>query len=140
MAATAIVTKLVRVCMLAPALLLMSSFPALRVRRSDTAAAESMEDMPLVTKPVPPLPWFAIGFVAVAALNSAFPFDKRVVKLAGKASATALAMAMAGLGLDTDLQKIRQLGTRPLILAAVLWAWLLLGVGTVARILVGVFP
>lgn len=51
-----------------------------------------------------------------------------------------LAMAMAALGLDTDLNKIRKLGPRPLLLAAALWAWLLLGVGSVVRILVAVIP
>ena len=49
-------------------------------------------------------------------------------------------MAMAALGLDTDLKKIRDLGARPLILAAALWAWLLFGVGVVARTLVAVLP
>ena len=78
--------------------------------------------------------------MAVAALNSAVAFDRAAVQLAAHASATALAMAMAALGLDTDLGKIRRLGARPLVLAAAMWLWLLLGVGAVARVLVGALP
>ena len=48
--------------------------------------------------------------------------------------------AMAALGLDTDLDKIRRLGPRPLILSAALWAYLLLVVGAVSRVLVGMLP
>lgn len=144
-ATTAIVTKLVRVCLLAPALLLLSRFPALKDRRTPAerlAAPQPPEpsSSSSAIKRAPPLPWFALGFVAVAALNSVLTLDKGFVKLISKLSATFLAMAMAALGLDTDLGKIKALGARPVVLALALWAYLLVVVGGVARVLVRVLP
>jgi uncharacterized membrane protein YadS len=49
-------------------------------------------------------------------------------------------MAMAALGFDADLGKIRQLGVKPLLLATLLWAWLLFVGGGVSRLLVLAFP
>jgi len=140
-ATTAIVTKLVRVCMLAPTLLILSRIPGLRTRGGGDGGGDRTAVLPEARNPAaPPMPWFALGFVAVAALNSAVTLDRSALKLAGQASATCLAMAMAGLGLGTDLKKIRELGPRPLILAAALWAWLLIGVGAVTRALVVLLP
>ena len=133
--ATAIVTKLVRVCLLAPTLLLMSTMPSLR-RRKDPAANAQVTPFRVKT----PLPWFALGFVGVAALNSVVTFDRALVKTAAKVSAACLAMAMAALGFDADLGKIRQLGVKPLLLATLLWAWLLFVGGGVSRLLVLAFP
>ncbi|KOO30257.1 membrane protein [Chrysochromulina tobinii] len=133
--ATAIVTKLVRVCLLAPTLLIMSTMPSLR-RRKDPAANAQVTPFRVKT----PLPWFALGFVGVAALNSVVTFDRALVKAAAKVSAACLAMAMAALGFDADLGKIRQLGVKPLLLATLLWAWLLFVGGGVSRLLVLAFP
>jgi len=38
-----------------------------------------------------------------------------------------LATAMAALGLETRVAKLRSLGPKPLLLAALLWLWLILG-------------
>lgn len=144
-ATTAIVTKLVRVCMLAPCLLIMAAIPGLRVRRNgecspvddDRSEATSAEACVRARFPVP---WFALAFVAVAALNSVLSIDPSIVKTASMTSATCLAMAMGALGFDTDLRKIRELGPRPIVLAMALWAWLLFGVGAVAKLLVALLP
>ena len=137
-ASTAIVTKLVRVCLLAPTLLFMSTLPSLRRRTTDDDAASADEAGRKRVKT--PLPWFALGFVAVAAVNSVVTFDRALVKLAAQASGVCLAMAMGALGFDADLGKIAALGSRPLILASVLWAWLLAVGGTVSRLLLVAFP
>ena len=134
--AIAIVTKLVRVTMLAPMLLLMSRFPALRSRGNEGTASSPTSAGGLKA----PLPWFALGFVALSVLNSVATLDRALLKAAGAASAACLAMAMAALGFDADLGKIRQLGPKPLLLAATLWAWLLLVGGGVARLLTAAFP
>lgn len=97
-ATVAIVTKLVRVCMLAPVLLLMSAMPSLRVRAGDndnndaTGGSGSSSSGAATTRNTapskPPIPWFALGFVSVAALNSVVTLDRSLVKLASTASAT----------------------------------------------------
>jgi len=45
-------------------------------------------------------------------------------------------MAMAALGLTTHFSAIRAAGTRPLLLAALLWGWLIVG-GAVVNSLLG---
>ena len=104
-ATTAIVTKLVRVCLLAPCLLIMNAMPALRVRASEqqqpSAQASPGDDGGVVAAAGTggaaraagaPVPWFALGFVAVACINSLVRLDRGLVKLASSASATCLAM------------------------------------------------
>jgi len=137
-AAVAVVTKLVRVALLAPMLVLMSTFPALWGKGGSNGDSGSSGDGTKVVKP--PLPYFALGFLGAAVLNSLVTLDRGLVKVSVKASALCLAMAMSALGLEADLAKIRALGSKPLLLAAGLWAWLLFACGSVARLLVHVFP
>jgi len=130
-ASTALVTKLVRVCLLAPFLLCLSSVRqwgrrTLRRRSSSRSSA--------------PLPWFAFALVAVACVNSVFTVPARMVKRAASASAFAMAMAMAANGLDADIGQIRKLGARPLMLAGALWLHLLLVGAGVTHFLVARLP
>jgi uncharacterized integral membrane protein (TIGR00698 family) len=129
---TAVVTKLARVLLLAPVLTTLSWMQNRKCSKEAQEAGVPPSKCKLV------LPWFAFGFVAVSALNSFVSFPTMLVKLAGKTSAFSLVCAMAALGVDSDFQAIRQLGSKPLILAAVLWSWLAIGGLGVARFFVGV--
>ena len=82
------------------------------------------------------MPWFAFGFIGVAAVNSIWGFPPAAQKLFTQLSAAFLATAMAALGLNTDLVKVKSLGWRPIALAMALWANLLGGGFVVARLLV----
>ncbi|WP_317201554.1 putative sulfate exporter family transporter, partial [Janthinobacterium sp.] len=73
------------------------------------------------------IPWFALGFVAVAGLNSLAILPKPVVSAAIDVDTLMLAMAMAALGLTTHISAIRNAGIKPLALAALLFAWLIGG-------------
>jgi len=73
------------------------------------------------------IPWFALGFVAVAGLNSLALLHYSVVTLAINIDTVLLAMAMAGLGLTTHVSAIRKADIKPLALAAVLFVWLVCG-------------
>ena len=53
------------------------------------------------------VPWFALGFAAVAVANSVVGFGPRLTAACGATSSALLASAMAALGLDADLQKVR---------------------------------
>jgi len=125
-AATALVTKLVRVCLLAPFLLLLSSTRqwGRRTLRNRTT----------------PVPWFALALVGIAMLNSVVSVPAVVLKRAGTASAFAMATAMAANGLDADWSQICKLGARPLVLAGALWMYLMLVGAGVARFLVDALP
>lgn len=109
----AIVAKMVRVMMLAPVLL---ALPLLLPRPAGDAGAPRVAP-----------PWFAVGFVVVVLLNSLQLLPAALVRALGLLDAALLATAMAALGLDTHASALRRAGARPLLLALLLFAWLVLG-------------
>ena len=120
----ALVTKLLRVFMLQPWLLALYYFGIGQKKEASGARGKSS------------VPWFAFGFIGVAAVNSIWGFPPAAQKLFTQLSAAFLATAMAALGLNTDLVKVKSLGWRPIALAMALWANLLGGGFVVARLLV----
>jgi len=115
---TAVIAKMVRVMMLAPFLIGLSAWLARRPQAGDAPAAGGGGVV---------VPWFALGFVAVAGLHSLQVLPAPVVAVAVDIDTALLAMAMAGLGLTTRVSAIRQAGIRPLALAAMLFGWLVVG-------------
>lgn len=113
---TAVIAKMVRVMMLAPFLLLLSAYVARRMKCSDSTDAQPAG----IT-----IPWFALGFVAMAGVNSLGVLPAAWIRLGTELDNLLLAMAMAALGLSTHWQSVRAAGAKPLVLAAVLFAWLL---------------
>jgi uncharacterized integral membrane protein (TIGR00698 family) len=109
---TAVITKMVRVMMLAPFLMALSAYQCRGVSS---------------TKKRIVIPWFAVGFVAVAAFNSFDLLPRAFVATAVSIDTVLLAMAMAALGLTTHVSAIRTAGLKPLGLAAFLFGWLLMG-------------
>ena len=73
------------------------------------------------------VPWFAVGFVAVVAFNSLQWLPQPVTAAATALDNHLLAMAMAALGLTTHVSAIRKAGVRPLLLALLLFGWLVVG-------------
>ncbi|GAC1309569.1 MAG: YeiH family protein [Steroidobacteraceae bacterium] len=119
---TAVITKMVRVMMLAPFLMILS---ACLSRRPDDAADVSSQCASPRRRIV--VPWFAMGFAAVAAVNSLIDLPRSWVSSAITIDTFVLAMAMAALGVSTHVSAIRCAGFRPLALAALLFAWLIAG-------------
>ena len=118
---TAVITKMVRVMMLAPFLIGLSAY----LSRNPEQGREGGEEPSPRRRVV--IPWFALGFVAVAGVNSLALLPKVVVHVALDLDTLLLAMAMAALGLTTHVSAIRAAGIKPLALAAVLFAWLIGG-------------
>jgi len=113
---TAVITKMVRVMLLAPALVVVS----LLLARSRAAAPDPPRARIVV-------PWFAFGFIAVAAFNSLQWLPAGLVHALVQLDTLLLAMAMAALGLTTHVSALRQAGVKPLLLALLLFGWLLVG-------------
>ena len=104
--------------MLAPFLILLSLYVART--QSDTACREKIK-----TKIT--IPWFAVMFIAVIGINSLFKFPQSLVSDAVTIDTLLLSTAMAALGLCTHYSSIKKAGYKPLLLAGILFLWLILG-------------
>ena len=112
---TAVITKMLRVLLLAPFLLILSWWLG-RGAPADGGRGR-------IT-----IPWFALGFVAVVLLHPGLP--QPLVRLGVWLDQWLLTIAMLALGMGIQWQALRRAGIRPLWLAGALWLWLL-GAGAV---------
>ncbi len=115
---TATITKMIRVMMLAPVLLVMS-FALARRKRGGGAEKEGKGRITI--------PWFAFGFLAVIGFNSFDLLPAGVVAGINDFDTFLLTMAMTALGTETSFQKFKQAGAKPFLLAGLLYVWLLAG-------------
>lgn len=113
----AVISKMIRVMMLAPFLLLLSGY----IRRN------AAKHHPTTPKSAIIIPWFAVLFIVVAGVNSFNWLPEVLVRGLIKLDSWLLAMAMASLGLTTHIQAVRQAGLKPILLAGLLFAWLVIG-------------
>ena len=67
------------------------------------------------------VPWFLIGFVLVAAVNSAGVIPAGAHAPLQHASVFLVAVALSAIGLSTNVAALRKAGHRPLLLGALLW-------------------
>ncbi|WP_448032377.1 YeiH family protein [Bradyrhizobium liaoningense] len=100
----ATVAKLARVMLLAPVVLTLSVVTRASAQPAGGKSAR------------PPIPWFAIGFVAIAALNSVVSIPAGLRSATITLSTFLLTMALAAMGLETDVSKLYAEGLRPAIL------------------------
>ncbi|NKI74459.1 YeiH family putative sulfate export transporter [Dickeya sp. CFBP 2040] len=113
---TAVIGKMLRVMMLAPFLFLLGLWLKQRqpAQQSVTSASAGY-------------PWFALGFVMVCGINSLDWLPAGWVAMLTQLDNVLLTMAMVALGLATRLNTLRQAGIKPLLLAAILFIWLVAG-------------
>lgn len=130
---TAVIAKMVRVMMLAPFLLILSSCVE---RGTDALAANQGKNRGVRSLAIP---WFAAVFIGAIALNSAAVLPHGLVTATLDIDTWLLAMAMAALGLTTHLSAIRHAGIRPLLLAMLLFGWLIVGGGLINRWVAALF-
>ena len=120
---TAVIAKMVRVMMLAPFLIGLAVYLARAKTEQVTEKAPAKKGLLAGVS----VPWFAFIFVAVAGFNSLQLLPELVIEHIAQVDTALLAMAMAGLGLTTDLKAIRRAGLKPLMLASLLFTWLVVG-------------
>ena len=129
---TAVIAKMVRVMMLAPFLIMLSAWLA-RDEAKASAKEEAQQQRSQSVLPSTPakaklaVPWFAFAFVGVVLFNSLHLLPAPVVSIVTEIDTVLLAMAMAALGLSTHASAIRKAGIKPLLLALILFAWLVAG-------------
>lgn len=110
---TAVISKMIRVMMLAPFLLALSW--AL-VKNSNNLQRNKIN-----------IPWFAVFFILVAVFNSFSLLPKDLVNLIVEIDGLLLIAAMTALGLTTHIRAIKQAGVKPLILGGLVYLWLTVG-------------
>jgi len=121
----AVIEKMLRVMMLAPFLLILSGTQHAARAGHATAARVTV-------------PWFAVLFILVSGVNSLHLLTTWLVDALIAIDTGLLAMAMAALGLRTHMSAIRQAGARPLMLAASLFLFLVVGGYAVNRLITSV--
>ncbi len=122
---TAVVTKMIRVMMLAPFLLILSF-------ALTTASSKNGEKLSLMKRVQQvKVPWFAFVFILVVLLHTWVPMTASVERNMVMLDDVLLTMAMFALGLTTHLSAIKQAGVKPLILGAMMFAWLIIGGGLI---------
>lgn len=115
----ATITKMIRVMLLAPVLVVMSLF----LGKGSGGGKRRIA-----------IPWFAFYFLAVIGINSllgASGIDADILaagrSFIGSVDTFLLTMAMTALGAETGLEKFRQAGAKPFLLAFGLYVWLVGG-------------
>lgn len=127
-AGTATITKMIRVMMLAPVLIIMSF--ALAGRSSRKSEGQAGGGKSKIT-----IPWFAFGFIGIICLNSLLQYlfgvdSVKEIPLNGAIEyidTFMLTMAMTALGTDTSIDKFKKAGAKPFVLALLLYVWLVVG-------------
>jgi len=102
----ATVTKLARVLMLAPLVLLMGLWAHRLSSHSDAGTGRA------------PMPWFVFGFLGMVLLAGTGWIEAEWRSSANLVTQALLAFALAAVGLETDLRKLVAQGWRPLALGA----------------------
>lgn len=127
-ASSSLIVKMVRVILLVPVLL---AFSALLAKKGTSEKAK-------IT-----IPWFAIFFLIVIGINSLLQvffhndeWFKTTLVVIQYVSTFMLTMAMTALGADTSIDKFKQAGAKPFILAGILYVWLVGGGYLLVRYLV----
>ncbi len=125
----AVIAKMVRVMMLAPFLVILSAVLA-RGKAKDGSHDKAAKLA---------IPWFAFIFIGVVAFNSLGLLPASMVATITDIDTALLAMAMAALGLTTHISAIRRAGIKPLLLAGLLFCWLIAGGAAINHVVTGLF-
>lgn len=110
----AVVVKLVRTLMIIPIVIVLV---IVRGRRGTTSATARVTPMQMARL----VPWFLVGFLVAAAINSLGLVSHGADDLITPIATFLISTAMAAIGLSTDLAALRRTGARPLVLGAILW-------------------
>jgi len=131
---TAIIVKMLRVMLLAPFLLILSFWVASLCRKTNKANISLNTNSNSTnintqgdngTKTPITIPWFALGFIGIVGFNSFNLLPIEMVNNINQLDNFALTMAMTALGMETRFNKFKGVGFKPIYLASVLFAYLM---------------
>ena len=111
-----VIVKMTRVMLLIPVLLSLGFFVMNKNKENGESSGQKF-----------PIPYFVLGFILVAGINSLNLFQSEAVCHINTADTFLLTMAMGALGMSTTFSKFKEAGTKPIYLASLLFVWLLVG-------------
>ncbi|WP_281951875.1 YeiH family protein [Nitrosophilus kaiyonis] len=129
----AVIVKMTRVMMIAPLLIILGII----VSKSsvENVAGEK-------TKFKISIPWFAVWFIVMAGINSflvGIESLKPVLTGINQVDTFLLTMAMTALGMETSVEKFKQAGIKPVMLALIMAIWLMVGGYFITKAVVSIF-
>ncbi len=113
----AVIVKMIRVMMIAPFLLVLGFWLA-KTGKSKLSGNEKAKIA---------IPWFAVFFIVVAGFNSLDLLPHTLISTINKVDTFALTMAMTAMGMETNVEKFKGVGLKPIYLATTLFVWLIFG-------------
>ena len=109
---TAVIVKLTRVMMLVPYLFFLGLYLK---KKSKTQTVKI------------PIPWFAVLFVIMCIVNSTNLIPRYITDRIIELDIILLTMAMFALGIETNFEKIKGLGIKPILVSLIMFIWLVIG-------------
>ena len=126
---SAVVIKLARVCLLAPIVLILSIRHRAYLKLTSQSGESSVK--------VPLIPFFVLGFIAVAIAYNLFDIPPALHDVTVLTSKVLLGAGLVALGSDVRWKSIRAIGPRPMVVGML--AWIIVGgLALVAVRLIGI--
>jgi len=127
---SAVIVKMLRVMLLAPFLLIISLWLKQQISHTKTKQQQTKPNqakLNQIKSSAITIPWFAVIFIVMVGVNSLNVIPSSVVITINHLDTFALTMAMTALGMETRLEKFKGIGLKPIYLATILFAWLVIG-------------
>jgi uncharacterized integral membrane protein (TIGR00698 family) len=126
--ATATVVKLARTVLLVPLALAIGLAHGMRTGGRDNSSS-------VWRQAAHAMPWFILGFLGMAILNSLGVFSPGFAHLLSMIASFLMVMVLASVGLNVDISKILRLGPRPMMVGLLLAACMAVLSFTLIRVL-----
>jgi len=114
---TATIAKLTRVMMLAPLLIVLSIY--LAKKHSLHGATVSLREIPI--------PYFVFGFIAMVGVNSIGIIPQNITHGINVVDTFLMTVAMAAMGIETNINKMKGVGMKPIYVALIMFLFLFFG-------------
>ena len=115
--AFATIVKLTRTLMIVPITLVLAIYTAKKLSKKAASADEGENSFSFIKV----FPWFVMGFVLTAILNTFLPIPASVSETLVQIGKFMIVMAMTAIGLNTNLKKLLTNGLKPICLGLCCW-------------------
>lgn len=117
----AVVVKLARTLLIIPVCLGLAALARRRARTADGGPADSGQRRPGAVHVGRLVPWFLVGFLVLAAANTAGLVPAAAHGPLGTLAVFLITVALSAIGLSTEPSRLRRTGPAPLLLGGCLW-------------------